>query len=366
MTLPSRDWRGSFEASAYQSFLAGLKTYWGGELYRDVVARAEAVEETSVRVLEENVRADPSYRLYSWLERRIQQLKWQGRYGFATMIDAQRDHLAAHLRDALSVAPDRLRLDPSVALPDYVTAIDTHQQPGGLWRDPLAAYALAWYATGLSFAGTNPDELVEWYAKLIVEHAAAIGLKPRTIIDLGCTGGRSTRAIKRAIPAAELIGCDVCPGPLTHGHLRSIEENCVVTLMQCSAEALPHSDASVDVVASHWLYHEMPPAAIRRSITEAGRVLRPGGLFAAYDMVLVPGGMVGRWLQSGYAARNNEPFAHTLTEFDFSAELTRAGFTGIRIELTGPQHPDPTSSPPGLPPRRLHYMTIVSAQRPSI
>ena len=207
---------------------------------------------------------------------------------------------------------------------------------------------------------------MDYYAQLIRERCAQIGLAPRAILDMGCTGGRSTRAIKRAIPQATCSGCDVCEGTLRHGHLRAIEENCEITLAQWSAESLGCPDASMDVIASHWLYHEMPPEGIRRSLDEARRVLKPGGLFVAYDMVLVPGGVIGKWLQSGYAARNNEPFAHTLTGFDFRGELGKRGFKDIRLELTSPQHRGPHTDadlPAAMPARRTHYMTFVSAVR---
>lgn len=309
------------------------------------------------------MREDSAYRLYAWLERRIQQFKWSGRWGFAALVDGQRAALMAHLDPVAANPSSALQLDPALVLPDYVTNTETHQQPGGLWRDPINAYVLAWYATGLSFAGGDPDELVNWYAQLIRERCGESGIAPRRIVDVGCTGGRSTRAIKRAIPGAELIGCDVCAGPLGHGRLRSIEERCDITLAQWRAEALKLPDASVDVLASHWLYHEMPPAAIRQSIAEARRVLCPGGLFVAYDMVLIPGGAIGQWLQTGYAARNNEPFAHTLTAFDFPAALGACGFDDIRIELTSP-HTRRQSPSADLPARRIHPMTFVSARIP--
>jgi len=237
----------------------------------------------------------------------------------------------------------------------------THQQKGGLWSDASNAYALAWYTTGLSFSGTNPDELVNWYAGLVKQVCANYGLVPQVIIDMGCTGGRSTRAIKRALPEADLIGCDVCDGPLRHGYMRSSEERCAVTLAQWSAEKLGVTDQSTDVVTSHWLYHEMPPSAIRASIAEARRVLKPGGLFLAYDMFIVPGGQVGKWLHSGYAARNNEPFAHTLMNFDFKKELESFGFKNVKIELTSPQYSS-LGVPEKLPPKRLHYMSFISAR----
>jgi SAM-dependent methyltransferase len=360
---PSRAWPDSFQARAYQAYLAGLKTHWGGELYRDVVTQAAASGAKTPEHLEEHMRSVPAYRLYGWLERRIQQFKWSGRWGFATLIDAQKTRLRAQLDSVATDSSGKLRLDPTLTPPEYVTATETHQQPGGLWRDAINAYVLAWYTTGLSFAGGNPDELVDWYARLIRERCEEAHIEPRHIVDVGCTGGRSTRAIKRAIPTAELIGCDVCEGPLRHGHLRSMEENCDITLAQWRAEALKLADASIDVLASHWLYHEIPPSAIRAAIAEARRVLRPGGLFVAYDMVLIPGGAIAQWLQSGYAARNNEPFAHTLTTFDFPAALQANGFVDVRLELTSPNaRRQPMSA--DLPARRIHPMTFVSALVP--
>jgi SAM-dependent methyltransferase len=357
---PSRAWQTSFEAVAYQSFLAGLKRHWGGELYREVVGRAQACGAHDADGLEAAMRGDAAYRLYAWLERRIQQLKWSGRWGFATLVEQQR----AHLEPLLAQAGDSpyLRLDPDLPLPEYVTGTETHQQPGGLWRDPLNAYALAWYTTGLSFAGSDPDDLVDFYAARLRERCDELGLAPRAILDEGCTAGRSTRAIRRAFPEAQVTGCDVCEGSLRLGALRTAEDGPEVTLVQSSVEALAFPEGSFDVVASQWLWHELPPAAIRRSIAEAARVLRPGGLFAAYDMMSAPGGAVGRWLLSGYAARNNEPYAHALLDFDWRAELARAGFTDVRARYGLPQDPGP-DAPAGLPPRRLHPMVFVSARR---
>ena len=89
-------------------------------------------------------------------------------------------------------------------------------------------------------------------------------------------------------------------------------------------------------------------------------MLRPGGLFAAYDMMDAVGGPVGRWLMSGYAARNNEPYAHTLLGFDWKRALAEAGFTDIQCRYGLPQDPGP-EVPQALPPWRLHPMYFVSA-----
>ena len=356
----SRAWQTSFETEAWQSYLAGLKRYWGGPLYRQVVAEAQACDAQPAAELEQAMREHASYRLYAWLERRLQQMKWSGRWGFATEVARQRSRLAPLLEQADALS--NLYLDPELELPDYVTDTDTHQQPGGLWSDPVNAYALAWYTTGLSFALSNPDELVNFYAQRIAERCEQIGLEPHSVLDQGCTAGRSTRAIKRVLPVAEVYGCDVCEGSLRLGALRTVEESTPVTLIQCSVESLSFPDASLDVVASHWLWHELPPKAIRELILEARRVLRPGGLLIAYDMFEPVGADIGRWLLSGYAARNNEPYAHTLLNFDWRAELARAGFTDIQSRYGLPQDPGP-AVPESLPSHRLHPMTFISAVR---
>jgi ubiquinone/menaquinone biosynthesis C-methylase UbiE len=146
---------------------------------------------------------------------------------------------------------------------------------------------------------------------------------------------------------------------LRHGHLRSAEEGVEVTLCQQSAEKLNFGNETIDLVASHWLFHEMPPRAIRNCIAEGARVLKKGGLFAIYDMCVVPGGAIGEWLHTGYARRNNEPFAHTLMKMDLEAELKKAGFKDVQVQLSSPDHPGP-QIPERLPSRRLHYMAMVS------
>lgn len=356
----SRAWQTSFEVDAWQSYLSGLKRHWGGSLYREVVREADEALAPTVAALEHHMQTSPSYRLYAWLERRIQQMKWSGRWGFSTEVTRQKHQLAPLLAEAEGLA--HLQLDPGLTVPAYIADTETHQQPGGLWREPVNAYALAWYTTGLSFALSDPDALVDFYAARIAERLSELALEPRAILDQGCTAGRSTRAIKRALPQAEVYGCDVCAGSLQLGALRTLEEHTPVTLVQCSADDLSFPDASLDVVASHWLWHELPPEVIRQTIREAARVLRPGGLLVAYDMFEAIGGTVGRWLLSGYAARNNEPYAHTLLEFDWRDELARAGFSDVQARYGLPQDPGP-ERPATLPPQRLHPMTFVSAVR---
>jgi SAM-dependent methyltransferase len=50
-----------------------------------------------------------------------------------------------------------------------------------------------------------------------------------------------------------------------------------------NAERVPLADASQDIIASVYMFHELPPDAHRAIAREVGRLLRPGGLFVLTD-----------------------------------------------------------------------------------
>jgi len=55
------------------------------------------------------------------------------------------------------------------------------------------------------------------------------------------------------------------------------------------ARALPYADASFDVVMSHWVVHNLEPAADRlQALDEMLRVLRPGGVLVLADIAGFP------------------------------------------------------------------------------
>ncbi len=347
----------SFEATAFQCFVRGLRGVWRDEAYRGAVEAAKRAGSDDLPEIERRARESSAYRLYSWLERHSQQFKYYGRYGVVRWMEQRKGALEKVLQDAAKRHPERLVLDPALALPDYVEQVDTHQHGGGIWSDACDAFAYETSSSAYSFSLFNPRSPMDVYAAA----ARAIAPQAKAILDLGCTSGGSTRALKRAFPDAKVTGIDVAAPTMMLAHLRTLEEGLEIHWRQANAENLPNEHGSADLVASHWLYHEMPPAAVRRSLREARRVLKKGGGFLAYDMYLVPGGAIGRWLQAGYAARNNEPFAHTYAGMDMKAELEAAGFTGIEMRVAHPE-PDDAVKAGALPEFRTHYMTMITAR----
>jgi SAM-dependent methyltransferase len=98
----------------------------------------------------------------------------------------------------------------------------------------------------------------------------------RTVLELGCGGARWSVALARA--GARAIGLDLSERQLAHARRLVQASGMPVALVQASGEAVPLADASVDVVVCD--YGAMTFADPYRTVPEAARVLRPGGLFA--------------------------------------------------------------------------------------
>ena len=353
-TRPSR----SFQAKAFDGFVQGLKGVWREKLYEKVTEEAGATCANSVSDLERAMAASPQYAMYAWLERFTQQMSLLGRWGMYRELEPQMEMLSAQLDDAAKQHPERLNLDPDLSLPSYLTDTEIHQYSGGLWESDLGGYALEGRTEKASFSLLEPDLPLAWYAEYLRDTFA-----PKIILDLGCARARGTRAMKRAMPDAELHGCDLCGPILRLAHLRNLEENLAITLWQRNAEDTGFVTASFDLITSHWLIHEMPPSAVRRMIAEGWRLLKPGGTFAMYDMYVTPGGIVGEWLHAGYAARNNEPFAYPVAQMDLKREVEAAGFVEAQVVLSGLQA-TPAALRDELPDCRTHYMSVITGRKP--
>ncbi len=338
-----------FDCNAYQSYVRGLKGWWKDALYPQVIAEAKEQPAADAAGLESRMEDAASYQMYGWLERHLQQFKYVGRYGLMPVLAADTRRLDAIIEAGVRQSPELLRLDPDFQVPDYVKYADTHQHPGSTWSNDYDAFVHESATAGFSFTLWDSDQLVNDYGVPLAKQ-----FSPKRILDLGCAGGKSTRALQTAAPQAEVYGCDVAAPVLKLGHIRSLELGLRIHYSQQSAEKLDFADGFFDLVASHWLFHEMPGGAIRNAIREARRVLRPGGGYAIYDMCLAPGGVIGEWLHCGYSVRNNEPFAHGLVKMDLKAELEAAGFTDVKFDLRAP-------SAEKMPVTRTHYMTMVTA-----
>jgi SAM-dependent methyltransferase len=101
-------------------------------------------------------------------------------------------------------------------------------------------------------------------------------LAGRTILELGCGGAQLSVALARA--GARVIGLDLSECQLVHARRLVEATGVLVALVQASGEAVPLTDASMDIVVCD--YGAMTFADPYRTVQEVARLLRPGGLFA--------------------------------------------------------------------------------------
>jgi SAM-dependent methyltransferase len=100
--------------------------------------------------------------------------------------------------------------------------------------------------------------------------------RPRLVVDFGSGTGLSTRAW--AERAEEVVGVEASPEMRDQAEQATEAGN--VRFVQAYAQATGLPDGAADIVTSSQSFHWMEPAA---TLAEAARILRPGGVFAAYD-----------------------------------------------------------------------------------
>ncbi|MGH9434442.1 MAG: class I SAM-dependent methyltransferase [Terriglobia bacterium] len=347
------------ELEAGQRFLLACKGWWTTTLYSRVrgeyIERAgEASADHSVEDVAAIVEGLTVYRYFSWLERHLQRMKYSGRYGLARYYDERREELVDRLNEAN--AGDMLELRPGVKLPDYYTSVDIHQHPGGIWSDDVAGLVYEHGArTTTPLLGEAHENLHTRLAELI----AAAG-PPRRVLDLGCGFGKSTVPIAVRFPTAHVEGLDFsapCLRLAASGAKQVGLEN--VRYRQGDAANTEFPEESFDLVTSTMLFHELPPKALDRVLSEAQRVLEPGGRMVHLDFYYFPDAFA-RFMHYGHARRNNEPYMQPVAELDLPELMRRRGFMDVTIE--------PFSEAEDLGPQRTDLWrfpwTVITARKP--
>ena len=98
----------------------------------------------------------------------------------------------------------------------------------------------------------------------------------KDILEFGCGAARWSIAL--AGLGARPVGIDISARQLQHARRLMDEAGLDFPLIEASAEAVPLPDASFDIVFCDW--GAMTFCDPRRTVPEAARLLRPGGLFA--------------------------------------------------------------------------------------
>lgn len=157
----------------------------------------------------------------------------------------------------------------------------------------------------------------------------------QTVLDLGSGAGADVLiSAKRVGPTGRAIGLDMTDEMLAVARQNAADAGVDnAEFVKGYIEEMPLPDSSVDVVISNCVINLAGDKD--RVLSEAGRVLRPGGLFAVSDVIADP--------DMDEATRADMAewtgcIAGALTREEFERSLAAAGFTGIEIDETHRVH----------------------------
>jgi SAM-dependent methyltransferase len=222
---------------------------------------------------------EPYFRFWSALQRNSQEMMWKSTQ---MPVERQLDELVNTAKQSERKLGS-LTLDADMPIPRYHTLVDIHCMPGGYHTDFTdddvangAVYDRAVYIYAMGRMGPFNSDIGDTTIAYVKQHYP--DLKPRRILDMGCTVGHSTLPYCDAWPEAEVYGIDVGAPVLRYAHARAESLGKKVHFSQQNAEKTNFPDGHFDLIVSHILVHETSHVAMRNIMREANRLLSKGGV----------------------------------------------------------------------------------------
>lgn len=274
---------------------------------------------------------DDAFQSWSALRRMTMEQRQQAGRWTALRQSERLARIAADLTDG----DERLSLDPSLAIPRYVSAVDHHCMPGSYHTEYFpgditngANYDHAGFVTTSGLLGKYSNggglAVANWVQRNLPD------FKPKKILEIGGTVGHSSLPLAQAFPDAELTIVDLGAPVLRYGLARAKSlgvDN--VRFVQASGEDLSgFADESFDWIQTTMFLHELSTKAMRNIFAETRRLLKPGGIVLHVEQPQYTPEMplFEQAMRDWDAFYNNEPFWSRMHEMDLDAEMEAAGF----------------------------------------
>jgi ubiquinone/menaquinone biosynthesis C-methylase UbiE len=144
------------------------------------------------------------------------------------------------------------------------------------------------YIHALRYSWLNAiyDPVVALTTRERLAREAIIDQIPRSaesILDLASGTGTLSRAIGRALPAAQVHGVDGDADMVRRAERLAVKEGSGIVYTQGFAQELPYDNASFDVVTSSLFFHHLTLDKKYLALSEVSRVLKPGGVVLISD-----------------------------------------------------------------------------------
>ncbi|MEU6537038.1 class I SAM-dependent methyltransferase [Streptomyces sp. NPDC047000] len=303
-------------------FILALRKRWSDTLYPALSEEYEATGPAADTVdgAAGRLQQLSLYPWYSHLERVQQKMLWktvgEAVVGRAGELRRQLDELPEDTRGHLELAS-------GTELPTWYTDYDIHIQPGSFYSDDLSAYV---YELGARIVMLRDNDGYKFH-RLFTETALPQVPGATRVLDVGCGFGKSTRPLAARYPGAEVIGIDFAAPGLRLAHAEAEADGAAITYRQGDGRDTGLEDASCDVVTGTMVLHEMPADAVRETVAEAARLLKPGGTMSFLEFHPTGDPFRDATIHE-HAERNNEPFFRDLFASDLLAVCAGAGLTG--------------------------------------
>ncbi|MDX2222439.1 MAG: class I SAM-dependent methyltransferase [Rhodospirillaceae bacterium] len=274
------------------------------------------------------VEKDPAINMAQRLWLANQQVTWKTLQDY---YHANADMYLAEMEAADKAGPGTLELNPKMDVPAY-TRHEIHIQPGGYVGDPFAGH-IYHYGTNsfyISVIGHNEQDQV--HKGTAANLPIPADGKVKRILDMGCGIGQLTVALKERFPEAEVWGIDVGGPMVRYAHMRARDIGADVNFAQRLVEQTGFPDGYFDLVTSYIIHHELPAEITRKTIAEAARVTRKGGVYYPLDFISggtkgKPGSLYARWFDHRW---NNEVWSLEYHSIDFTQEIGKGGFEIVK------------------------------------
>lgn len=319
------------EMRAFHTFLSAARNHRLGALYEAIYrdyqrSGGNGADATAVLAVLDNL---PSYQLYAWAMRRLQQFKYDHPdFGIVPALERRKQDLRPRLRDLSDegVRNGALVLDPDLDLPDYFTMTDFHQHPGGVAGDPLAGLAYEMARSVRFKPGDDSNNLYRNIFSYLPDDRDY-----RTVLDWGTSFGAGVRTWLELHPDSEAHGVDLSEACLRLAYVRAKERGLTAHWHQEDVEHLHYADGTFDLAFFAFMLHEFPPARFPALFAEAARVLNDRGVFIGFELAYVDGSAFQNALQDQEGWLNDEPFMPACFKTDFEALFREAGFSHVTI-----------------------------------
>ena len=256
------------------------------------------------------------------------------------IVDGVLDHDLDRMQKAFdyySTNPNRLgslKLNPALQIPKNILNTEIHRQPGGFCYEAHANDITAgarYNGGGLMYSAGKGRTAVagksggDWVAEQV--HAKYPDFKHLRILEIGCGSGRNTPSYLSAYQGAEVHAIDCAPGLLRFAHAYAECQGVPIHFAQMDATALDFPDESFDLVVSHILGHETTQRGLPKWVSEAWRVLKPGGVMFHLDVTTQPGFLkLAELVMNDWQVRfNGEPFWMGWADADLKSIMAGIG-----------------------------------------